>query len=230
MSGVRETSQSPQTSAPTFTRSKSPDYGFPAPATAHQAPLYQGSLTPRSSSVYRSLPRTVPDSQSTNLCVLTFQFPSCLLRSSCVFPFVILPTALALLQTKDILSIVHVIQRTICCISPYLHSSHPYSSVIQINLLSLTYLSVSDPFCDRRLDQEQHLYGSPSAITRRGPGGIGQQPPGLSHADHKSPSASVCPMALPASYAGEAAECGRLPPTSGTVHRDAVAEIHNRTL
>ncbi len=47
---VRETSQSPQSSVPTITRSQSPDYWFPPPATAHQAPLYQGSLHTCSSS------------------------------------------------------------------------------------------------------------------------------------------------------------------------------------
>ncbi len=78
---VRETPQSlqsPQSSAPTITRSQSPDYWFPAPATAHQAPPYQGSLHTRSTS---GLLFTTWLTNATNLCVRTFQFPSFLQRS-----------------------------------------------------------------------------------------------------------------------------------------------------
>ncbi len=70
--------------------------------------------------VYRSLPRTVPDSQSTNLCtylpvpLVPPEILLCCSRSSS-YPLLWLSC-----KQKDTLSIVHAIQRTICCISPYL--------------------------------------------------------------------------------------------------------------
>ncbi len=42
-------------------------------------------------------------------------------------------------------------------------------------------------------------------------------------------SASVCPMAMPASYVGDAAECGGLLPTSSTLLRNAASEVSHRT-
>ncbi len=90
---VRETPQS-QSSAPTITRSQSPDYWFPAPATAHQAPPYQGSLHTRSAS---GLLFTTWLTNATNLCVRTGQFP---LVPPAILPSIIRHTALAHLQEK----------------------------------------------------------------------------------------------------------------------------------
>ncbi len=92
--------------------------------------------------VYRSLPRTVPDSQSTNLCVLTFQFPSCLLRSSCVVPVRYPTHCSGSPANKRTLSVSCMPSKGQSAVFPLTcHSSHPYSSVIQINLL-VTHLPV----------------------------------------------------------------------------------------
>lgn len=139
---VRETSQSPQSSAPTFTRSQSPDYGFPAPATAHQAPLYQGSLHTRSLS---GLPFTTPNCSWLSNHLTCVYLPSSSPRVSSdppvLFPFIILPTALALLQTKGHSRYRAYIQRTICCISPYLTFLASILLCCSINLL-VTHLPV----------------------------------------------------------------------------------------
>ncbi len=86
--------------------------------------------------VYCSLPRTVPDSLSTNLCVLTFQFPSCLLRSSCVVPVRPPTPGSGSPVNKRTLSVSCMPSKGQSAVFPLTcHSSHPYSSVIQINLL-----------------------------------------------------------------------------------------------
>ncbi len=114
---------------------------FPAPAATHQATLYQHSLHTRSSS---SLPFTTPNStwltNATNLCVLTFQFPSLLQRSSPVrhqthcsgFP-----------ATKETLSILQDVQRTIFSISIHL----PFLSSITLSCYSINLLVIHLPVC-----------------------------------------------------------------------------------
>ncbi len=104
-------------------------------------------------------------------------------------------------------------QRTAICVSAYLVSLSALSfnkPVIKTNLYSLT-------FCLRPVLWQKtgpyniHLHGSPAPNTCRCPWGTRQHPPDFTHTVTSPLAASGSPMALPASYACDAAEWGSFP-------------------
>ncbi len=126
--------------------------------------------------VYRSLPRTVPDSLMLLTCVyLPFSFPRYSSDPPVLIPFVIRHTALAFLQRKR-LSVSCKTYKGLSSVFLFTcHFSHRSLSLLLFNkpaCYSLTCLCLAR-FVTEVWTRNQHLYGSPSAITCRGPEGTG---------------------------------------------------------